>query len=627
MSEATLAKLKSMKGRFVILAALAGSAMTPLTRAQDADQPDRQQAALQQRVEQESIQANTTQISDQIAQINQELKDNGATDVEVRDIDTILKGLNKVTKEDMGKVITSLQSAADSTDTKRQDGALSSAYLGQANVLAKITLIAARLQQKQTFERMEAELQDMLQRQISNIRLSTAADALHNVMKSNDDWKTRGDAVQAQYILEPRYDALQPEVLLMLSKLPNGEGEALKGDIDKTGLADLSAQAQVAYESGYSSGVNGKIDTWKGDWPVAIKAENQIRGTLAALLVLIASKDPDTALQEASDALDHLIDQQEELMEATKTNSTAKLNPDQDVKAKTDLHDQQGTLEDATAALGTTLGALDPGAMPHLTNAGTAMDGSDKSLLAKDDNGSLGHQQNALDELKQAKDKLDAQIASMSGQAPPDAASPEDQLANAAQALDAAANSTAEGEDSLAQGNPEGANAAQSQLGDADNNLKQAQGTGALPAAAQSAVGDAEQALKDARNAAGKNDPKSGQGDAKKAADAIAKAQNAVAQELAAMGKGDGGGSTDIGSGGLGETPLQSGRTHIGKGQGDGSMNIGYYHGNYGRAAEVTALHTQSREAITQLPDQSVPSEFNGMVGQYFKNLANTPAP
>ena len=596
--------------------------------AQDTDQPDRQQAALQQRVEQESIQANTTQISDQIAQINQELKDNGASEVEVRDIDNILKGLNTVTKDDMGKVISSLQSAADSSNAKSQDGALATAYHGQANVLAKITLIAAKLQQKQTFERLEAELQDMLQRQIGNIRLSAVVQALNNQMKSNDDWKARGDAVQAQYLLEPRYDALKPEVDLMISKLPEGDGASLQDAVAKTGLADLSTAAQTAYEAAYSSSINGKPDTWKGDWPVALKAENQIRDTLAALLVLIASKDPDTALQEASDALDHLIDQQQELMDATKTNATTKLNADQDTKVKTDLSSQQGGLEDSAAALSTTLGALDPGAVPHLANAGTAMDGSSKSLLAKDDNGSVGHQQNALDELKAAKDKLDAQIAAMSNQPSPDeAASPEDQLTAAAEALDAAANATAQGEDSLAQGTPDGSNAAQSQLGDASNNLRQADGTGALPDAAKSAVGDAEKALADAKDKAGKNQAKDGQGDAKRAADAIARAQNEVSKELAAMGKGNGGGSTDVGSGGLGETPLQSGRTRISKSQGDGSMKIGYYHGNYGKANEVTVLHTQSREAITQLPDQGVPAEFNGMVGQYFKNLANTPSP
>lgn len=606
------------------LTAFLGAGLIHDGYTQETEAPDLQQTALQHRVEQESIQSDVSQIADQISQINQELKENGASDIEIRDIDTILKGLGTVTKEDMGKVINSLQAAADSNDKNKQASALSAAYQGQQGVLAKVTLIAARLQKKQTYERLQSELQDLLKRQIGNIRLSIAVQKIGS-MKVERDWKMRGQAILTQEGLEPRINSLQAEVELLISKLPPDEGDALKNDIEKIDFAKLTSEAADVSIICYRTAIDGEVaHSWDGGWPHAIQYESDIRDKLTALLLLISSKDADSALQTASETLDRLIGQQQDLMGATQSNSDSKekKNPEADAKIRNDLADQQDGLQDSTTALSTTLASLAPSAVQPLGAASNHMGASSGALVINDSNTSLGAQQQAIDALKLAKENLLKKMAEMASEGGQSMDSAEDQLNQAAQSLDAAADANAQAQDSLSQGNE--ANAS-SQLSDSSSDLTRAANTGALPDSAKQAVDRAQTAIREARDQAGKDQPKPAGDASKRAADEIAKAQAEVNKALADMaGTSANEHNTDNGAGGLGDTPLQKGRTKIAAPDGGGPGNIGYVHGRFGKAAEVTEMHVQNREAIASQPDESVPSEFSSMVGQYYKNLANT---
>jgi hypothetical protein len=382
--------------------------------------------------------------------------------------------------------------------------------------------------------------------------------------------------------------------------------------------------ADAATTAAYGSAIDGSGGGWGGGWPQALKSEGEIRDTLTALLVVITAKDPDTALQEASDTLDRMIDDQQNLMDETKANANAaaKLPPDVDAKAKEDMGNQQDALNDSAAVLTTTLHSIDPGSLPSLASAANAMGDSSKALTAKDDPGSIAAQGHALDALKQAKEKLDEQIAAAANEQPTDPNAQEEQLDAAAAALSAAANSTQTGEDDLAQNSPQGTADASSPLSDATGSLDKADATGALPSDAKDAVAEARAALQAAKDSAGKGQSKDGQGHAQEAAAEIAKAQSAVEKAAAALADAAGHNST-VSGGGIADTSLQTSNPGIGTGDLRGGIKSGFVHGNWGRNGEVTELHILSREAITQLPDETVPVEFSGMVGQYYKNLAN----
>jgi hypothetical protein len=610
----------AVKNRLIALCGLVGCQgffATDFLCAQDGASSDGQQALVQYRVAQQAVQANTSQISDQISKINQELKDNGASDLEVRDIDSVLKELGHVTNEDMAKVISLLQTAGDSNDGKLQATNLNAAYLGQQGVLAKITLIASKLQQKQTYERLEAEVQDLLKRQIGNIRLSNTVQKI-GAMKRNEDWQMRGDAIQTQAGLEPRLNALLPELDLFVSKLPEADANSLKNDLAKIQFTAISVSAANASELTYHTSIDGNPAHGEdGDWPHAIQYENEIRDKLSALLVLIAMKDPDSALEQASDALDRAIADQQSTIDAT--------NSKPDIKATADLSKQQDSLQDSTGALSAALSALAPDAVAPLGKATDAMGDSGNALRANNPDGSLGPQQSALAALKDAKEHLDKQIASRA-QAPEGGMDAQDPLTAAASALSDASNSNADAKSALNQGSPQGEADAQTKLGNASSSLDKALFTGSLSDPAKQAVGDAKNAIKDAQNSVGQNQPKPAQGASDKAADAIARAQDEIRKqmELEAAANGNGSSTEGVGAGGLGWTPLQSGSTKISAGTGDGSMNIGYVHGNYGKAAQVTTQHLENREAISQMPDESIPPEYGGMVSQFYKNLADS---
>ena len=276
------------------LALLAGTAC-----ADDAN--DAKSIAERGRVAQEEVQASAAQIQQQIALINQELRGNGIDEAQIKDIDATLKNLGSLSTKDMAGVLSTLQGVGTADSEKaRQDG-LVTAYKGQQGILTKMSSLIASMQVKETTDQLRLQIQNMLIRQISNLRLSADLQKLGANLGDRD--KGRLDVAAAnQAALQSNFATILAGVNRLATQLSTDDGAAFKQKLQGIKGDDVRTAAASAADA-----------TKAANWASALPAQMKFRDGLLAFLDLVNSGDPAAALDQAQREVARLVESEKTL--------------------------------------------------------------------------------------------------------------------------------------------------------------------------------------------------------------------------------------------------------------------------------------------------------------------------
>lgn len=616
-----------MKKTGIIAASLTALALTQSPSSSPAQESaSTRTAAYQSSVAQDQLRAQTKRLKEDMLRMLEEFRQNPAATEEVAQAQAALEKLGSLSDKEMLGVVQSLREASRT----EKDGDAKTKLVEASTDQKQIQAVLRALSDKMTLFRDEASVQqrltELVLRQLANQRQS----------KNLSDGTVRDWEVKTVFpVVVSEQEAMKTEISLLLETL-------------KRLAANPAGTARQTFADMLAAGQASQIETLTGsavaelsakNYPGAIGHEGRIVAALQNLIdVLNKAKTDGERMQAAATKMRELASLQKQLAGNTVKTYAYDMGG---------IKNRQQQIADQVSAIEKEIGQISPQAHIPLDEARKTMEDIDQAI--KDPNFKKNESNKApvVEAQKGAAEKFDAvagilqkKADELAGAGSSAGAGGESPDSKTMQAINEAAQEVIKAQNNISLANrlmknPADADAAKSQMGQAQGALDKAQkalegaGAAVAPSVGENLAGaDKDVAGTKAQTGTGENQEKARWGldrAGEKTAAALKGLQDA-ANALAAKG---GAGAPGKGQAGKG----QSGKGQPGpSGQFDGTVAGGA--GSPGNTAQedtdfsaISKLSDKERMALSMLQREKSPPEYSVMVQQYLKNLADGELP
>ena len=497
-------------------------------RAAETVPPTPADSVLQQELKQQQLKTTTRKVGEQLEAIVAEFERNGIQGEDVKVLRAIRSVLDRLSQQDMEKVIAFLQQTRAASDPATSARHATEAFAGQKTIIVQLQQLVLEYQRQQALYEMSLRLKELANRQTANMWLGVSL-AKSTEGKSGFHTFDENQKISLRY-QQSEQNPLKDEVAAILKKLEKVAGEIADGPTAERPKAAL----QQAREGGLTPALEAAATELQENSLKLLsaignekKARDQLREIARLLLV---SQDAIDALKQALQELDRAMDAQKRVTAETQT---SKKKDEADRRAA-----EQAAVVDDTDLIRRDIDSLAPIASEHLKGAVAKMQDARESLEKQDDvkrrvEKAQPRQHEALAEMQQARHALEEQLS----KAEELAEKPENALA-ALRELQKEVRELIKDEDAHRQ---DTANADRKDLpskaprqGEFKDKAQELQARAATPSPeAASALGDAANQMQKAQNslAQQQNNPAAQQA----ALDALQKAEEALGKDLARL--------------------------------------------------------------------------------------------
>jgi hypothetical protein len=610
----------------LILTLLAGAA--PLS-AQEKKETNAKTTAYQTSVSQEQLRGNTRRLKTEMIALLEEYSQYQAASGELGKLKHALGELDTVSEQDMLAVVKILREASRAEKLDDAKAKLVEASSAQKEIQSLLRSIADRL----TLQKQEAEIRQRLDnlalRQMANLR-----DTKKLAESGEKPEKVKGDNQKTQQVNKAEQDALKKEVGMMM--------DALKNLAEKSESPDKEAFEEVM-KTGEQNAIRMQAEQsnemLKSDFTEAARAQEQLLQNLQKMSQELQKRaTSEEKARELADKLDQLSQKQDQL--------AAELPKAWGNEEKQEIRKEQEKLADELKLAEESLAKVNPEAANEAKQAQQQSDAlaqamKDKKAMDKIDAvAAANDQQRAIGEkLEKASDMLKQQAEQLAGNEAQENQSQESSAETNSQQQEAISNAVnqvmeAKTQMALAKkqlqdgGNQDDAkrrlDEAQNMLNEAKQELSQAGDTvpkqvGEELGKADENIGKAEQGI----GAGSKQDQEKSRWNLDKANEnanrALAGLQQAANQMAAKQGQEQG----------RQQAANQQKGTQTGNSQQDAQGAAGSMGKDKGKETNISAVTDRAggqREALQLLQQEKAPTEYETMVQQYIRNLAEAAA-
>ncbi|MBL9166747.1 MAG: hypothetical protein JNN07_03330 [Verrucomicrobiales bacterium] len=321
----------------------------------------------QQSAKQEQIKTSATRVGIQLDQILTEFDLNGISGEDVKILRAIRSVLNRLTDQDMQKVLQLLTDARQNQNSNNQQ--VSEAFSGQRNIITQLRQLLTEYQRQQAVYDIAIRLKELAARQTDNMRLAVWLARQVDRKALEQFQETQRLNLQLQETDEASIRAETSLVLDQLEKLVTASGDATTAE-----------RPRLALERAKQGGMMLALDTALRELKSArmlgaAGSEKRARDQMREVARLLTqSLDKQDALREALRELDAAIDKQQALTDATR-----KLQNKEEAGKR---EGEQGEVVDSTDLVRKDIQDLAPAAAEHLQAATDRMQEARSSLLS-----------------------------------------------------------------------------------------------------------------------------------------------------------------------------------------------------------------------------------------------------
>jgi hypothetical protein len=361
---------------------------------------------LTQEIKQQQIKSTTKKVGDQLEGIIAEFDRNGIAGEDVKVLRAIRSVIDRLSEQDMQKVIGFLQQARAATDAAASAKQATEAYAGQKMIIVQLQQLVLEYQRQQALYEISLRLKELASRQSANMWLGVG-------LAKSTEGKSGFSAFDENQKISLRYQQseqtpLREETAGILKKL-----ERLAQEI-QDGVA--AERPRAAVQQAREGGLLPALDAASGELREdnlkllsAIGSEKRARDQMREIArLLILSQNPADALRQAIQELDHAMDVQK----GVKGETAKTRRRDEADKRATD----QAAVVDDTDLIRKDIDSLAPVASEHLRNATDKMQEARAALSSNDDprarvEKATPRQDEALTQMQQARRALEEQLA------------------------------------------------------------------------------------------------------------------------------------------------------------------------------------------------------------------------
>jgi hypothetical protein len=371
---------------------------------------DPQQSAYRNSIAEETVRKETDKIRAEITQLLAELKLNGLEGKDATILTDASNHLDSLSRDEMQKVIDSLQAASISTQAQDRQQSLVNAYQQQKDILLKLKALAAGLAAQDSQKQISSQLQNLIARQSANIRqTSTLQDNGHSITQLNADEKSSHEVVSSEQA------SIGGEIDLLVKVLAatppasstDGDSDGSKAVLDALNSGGLDDAAHAATTL-----------TSAGPFSDAVTKQKAVRDGLIALLsVSLAKANALDQLQDVLAQINQSIDQQKDLEAVTR----------QATLSGSILAGREARINDQILVIEVLLKPVSPPAFAEVTVAQQAVAETSTAMQnAAHTMDAAPQEQAVVDDLTKAAAMLDKEVAAVQQQ---ENLSPGEQLA------------------------------------------------------------------------------------------------------------------------------------------------------------------------------------------------------
>jgi hypothetical protein len=393
-----------MKAAALLLSVVCAIGITLPSRS--ADGPPSADPVLAQELKQQQIKYTTRKVGDQLEAIVAEFERNGIAGEDVKVLRAIRSVLDRLSEQEMQKVIAFLQQARAATDATTSAKQATEAYAEQKSIIVQLQQLVLEYQRQQALYEISLRLKELASRQSANMWLGVG-------LAKSTEGKSGFSAFDENQKISLRYQQseqtpLREETAAILKKL-----ERLAQEIqDGVAAEHPKAALQQAQEGGLLSILDSASNELREDNLKLLsaignekRARDQMR-EIARLLVL--SQNPADALRQAIQELDHAIDAQKGVKAETEK---TKKRDEADKQAT-----EQAAVVDDTDLIRKDIDSLAPVASENLRKATDKMQEARAALSGNEEpkkrvEKAVPRQEEALTQMQQARHALEEQLA------------------------------------------------------------------------------------------------------------------------------------------------------------------------------------------------------------------------
>jgi hypothetical protein len=363
-------------------------------------------SVLQQELKQQQLKTTTRKVGEQLEAIVTEFDRNGIQGEDVKVLRAIRSVLDRLSQQDMEKVITFLQQTRAAGDPAASARHATEAFAGQKTIIVQLQQLVLEYQRQQALYEMSLRLKELANRQTANMWLGVS-------LAKSTDGKAGFHTFDENQKISLRYqqseqNPLKDEVAAILKKLEKLSAEIADGPTAERPKAAL----QQAWEGGLTPALEAAATELQENGLKLLsaignekKARDQMR-EIARLLLL--SQDAIDALKQALQELDRAMDAQKKVTAETQS---SKKKDEAERRAA-----EQAAVVDDTDLIRRDIDSLAPIASEHLKGAVAKMQDARESLEKQDEvkrrvEKAQPRQQEALAEMQQARHALEEQLA------------------------------------------------------------------------------------------------------------------------------------------------------------------------------------------------------------------------
>lgn len=361
---------------------------------------------LTQELKQQQIKSTTGKVGAQLEAVIAEFDRNGIAGEDVKVLRAICSVLDRLSQEDMQKVIGFLQQARAATNVAASTQQATEAYAGQKSIIVQLQQLVLEYQRQQALYEISLRLKELASRQSANMWLGVG-------LAKATDGKSGFSAFDENQKISLRYQQseqtpLKEETSAILKKLAKLAEEIQDGVAAERPRAAL----QQAREGGLMSALDGALNELRVDnlkLLSAIGNEKRARDQMREIArLLILSQSPADALRQAIQELDRAMDAQRSVRSETQK---AKKRDDADKRAT-----DQAAVVDDTDLIRKDIDSLAPVAAESLRNATDKMQEARAALSSNEEpkarvEQAAPRQSEALTHMQQARRDLEEQLA------------------------------------------------------------------------------------------------------------------------------------------------------------------------------------------------------------------------
>ena len=330
---------------------------------------------LQQELKQQQLKTTTKRVGDQLEAIVAEFDRNGIQGEDVKVLRAIRSVLDRLTQQDMEKVIGFLQQTRAASDNNASAKHATEAFAGQKTIVVQLQQLVLEYQRQQALYEISLRLKELANRQSANMWLGVG------LAKSVGD-KAGFSAYDENQRINLRYqqseqNPLKDEVAAILKKLERVANEMTEGPSADRPKAAL----QQAKDGGLTPSLESAASELQENTLKLLSAignEKKARDQLREIArMLILSQDAVEALKQALQELDRAIESQKKVTAETQKSEK---RDETDRRAS-----EQAAVVDDTDLIRRDIDSLAPIASEHLKNAVAKMQSARENLEKQDD--------------------------------------------------------------------------------------------------------------------------------------------------------------------------------------------------------------------------------------------------